>query len=76
MIRPVAMASSNLVPTMFRSIRRPGHLPAKAASFIGHRRELADPAIGIPGLVVRFVVEVGLALWLLVKGVKVDGARA
>ena len=35
------------------------------------------PAIRYPGLVVSFVAEVGLALWLLVKGVKVmdPGAR-
>lgn len=67
---------ANLVFTMVRPIRRPGNLPAGATSFIGRRRELADPAIGIPGLVVRFVVEVGLALWLLVKGVTVDDAEA
>jgi hypothetical protein len=28
------------------------------------------PAIHSPGLVVSFIAEVGLALWLLVKGVK------
>ena len=35
------------------------------------------PAIRYPGLVVSFIAEVGLALWLLVKGVKVvdSGAR-
>jgi len=32
------------------------------------------PAIHAPGLVVSFVAEVGLALWLLVKGVKVVDA--
>jgi len=31
----------------------------------------AHPAIRYPGLVVSFVAEVGLALWLLIKGVKV-----
>ena len=31
----------------------------------------AHPAISYPGLAVSFVAEVGLALWLLVKGVKV-----
>lgn len=31
------------------------------------------PAIRHPGLAVSFVAELGLALWLLVKGVKVDG---
>lgn len=31
----------------------------------------AHPAIRYPGLAVSFVAEVGLALWLLVKGVKV-----
>jgi hypothetical protein len=31
-------------------------------------------AIRIPGLVVSFIAEVGLALWLLVKGVKVVGS--
>ena len=65
-----------MVFTMVRPIRRPGNLPAGATSFIGRRRELADPAIGIPGLVVRFVVEVGLAPWFLVKGVTVDDAEA
>jgi hypothetical protein len=36
------------------------------------------PAIRYPGLAVSFLAEVGLALWLLVKGVKVAdfGARA
>jgi Domain of unknown function (DUF4386) len=34
------------------------------------------PAIRTPGLVVSFVAEVGLALWLLVKGLKVDNAGA
>jgi hypothetical protein len=29
------------------------------------------PAIRYPGLVVSFIAEVGLALWLLVKGVNV-----
>ncbi|TDB38049.1 MAG: DUF4386 domain-containing protein [Actinobacteria bacterium] len=32
-------------------------------------------AITYPGLLVSFVAEVGLALWLLVKGVKVSSAR-
>lgn len=32
------------------------------------------PAIRTPGLVVSFIAEVGLALWLLVKGVKVVGS--
>ena len=31
----------------------------------------AHPAIHYPGLAVSFVAEVGLALWLLVKGVKI-----
>jgi len=31
----------------------------------------AHPEITYPGLVVSFVAEVGLALWLLVRGVKV-----
>ena len=31
----------------------------------------AYPAIHYPGLAVSFIAEVGLALWLLVKGVKV-----
>ena len=31
----------------------------------------AHPAISYPGLVVSFIAEVGLASWLLVKGVKV-----
>jgi hypothetical protein len=31
----------------------------------------AHPAITYPGLAVSFIAEVGLALWLLVKGVKV-----
>ncbi len=34
------------------------------------------PAIRYPGLVVSFVAELGLALWLLVKGVRVEGADA
>ncbi len=34
------------------------------------------PAIHTPGLVVSFVAEVGLGLWLLVKGVKVEDAEA
>ncbi len=34
------------------------------------------PAIHYPGLVVSFVAELGLALWLLVKGVKVVDAGA
>jgi len=34
------------------------------------------PAIRYPGLVVSFVAEVGLGLWLLVKGVKVVGSGA
>jgi Domain of unknown function (DUF4386) len=34
------------------------------------------PAIRYPGLVVSFVAELGLALWLLVKGVKVVDAGA
>ena len=34
------------------------------------------PAIRYPGLVVSFVAELGLGLWLLVKGVRVDGAEA
>jgi hypothetical protein len=34
------------------------------------------PAIRYPGLVVSFVAEVGLALWLLVKGVKVTDPEA
>ena len=34
------------------------------------------PAIRYPGLVVSFVAELGLALWLLVKGVRVEGAEA
>jgi hypothetical protein len=34
------------------------------------------PAIHTPGLVVSFVAEVGLGLWLLVKGVKVEDADA
>ena len=36
----------------------------------------AHPAISAPGLVVSFVAEVGLALWLLVKGVRVVHPRA
>jgi uncharacterized protein DUF4386 len=35
-----------------------------------------DPAIHTPGLVVSFVAEVGLALWLLIKGVKADDSAA
>jgi hypothetical protein len=31
----------------------------------------AYPAISYPGLAVSFIAEVGLALWLLVKGVKI-----
>jgi hypothetical protein len=34
------------------------------------------PAIHTPGLVVSFIAEVGLGLWLLVKGVKVEDAEA
>jgi hypothetical protein len=34
------------------------------------------PAIRTPGLVVSFIAEVGLALWLLVMGVKVDDSGA
>jgi hypothetical protein len=34
------------------------------------------PAIRTPGLVVSFVAEVGLALWLLVKGVKLPDSKA
>jgi hypothetical protein len=34
------------------------------------------PAIRYPGLVVSFAAELGLGLWLLVKGVKVDSTRA
>ena len=34
------------------------------------------PAIRYPGLVVSFVAELGLALWLLVKGVKVVDSGA
>lgn len=34
------------------------------------------PAIRYPGLFVSFIAEVGLALWLLVKGVKVADAEA
>jgi hypothetical protein len=33
----------------------------------------AHPAIRYPGLAVSFLAEVGLALWLLVKGVKTVG---
>ena len=36
----------------------------------------AYPAIHYPGLAVSFVAELGLALWLLVKGVKVVDSRA
>ena len=36
----------------------------------------AYPAISAPGLAVSFVAEVGLALWLLVKGVRVVHPRA
>ena len=36
----------------------------------------AHPAVTYPGLVVSFVAEVGLALWLLVRGVKVADSRA
>jgi hypothetical protein len=36
----------------------------------------AHRAITYPGLVVSFIAEVGLALWLLVKGVKVLGSEA
>jgi hypothetical protein len=36
----------------------------------------AHPAIIYPGLVLSFIVEVGLGLWLLVKGVKVTGPAA
>jgi hypothetical protein len=31
----------------------------------------ASPAIRYPGIAVSFIAEVGLTLWLLVKGVKV-----
>ena len=34
------------------------------------------PAIRYPGLVVSFIAELGLALWLLIKGVRVEGAEA
>jgi hypothetical protein len=34
------------------------------------------PAVTYPGLVVSFVAEVGLALWLLVRGVKVAGSSS
>jgi hypothetical protein len=34
------------------------------------------PAIHYPGLAVSFVAELGLGLWLLVKGVNVEGAEA
>ena len=34
------------------------------------------PALRYPGIVVSFLAEVGLALWLLVKGVNVEGAEA
>jgi hypothetical protein len=34
----------------------------------------AHPAISYPGLVLSFIAEVGLGLWLLVKGVKITGA--
>ena len=34
------------------------------------------PAIHTPGLVVSFIAEVGLALWLLIKGVKVHDSGA
>jgi hypothetical protein len=34
----------------------------------------AYPQIKVPGTVVSFVAEVGLALWLLIRGVKVDAA--
>jgi len=34
------------------------------------------PAIRYPGLAVSFIAEVGLALWLLVKGVKVVDSGA
>lgn len=40
----------------------------------GHRPVPDYPAIHTPGLVVSFVAEVGLALGLLVKGVKVVDA--
>ena len=36
----------------------------------------ANPAIRIPGTVVSFLAEVGLALWLLILGVKVDQSTA
>ena len=36
----------------------------------------AYSAIHYPGLVVSFIAELGLALWLLVKGVKVVDAEA
>jgi hypothetical protein len=34
------------------------------------------PAIRYPGLIVSFIAEVGLALWLFVKGVKVVNSGA
>jgi hypothetical protein len=34
------------------------------------------PAISYPGFAVSFVAEVGLGLWLLVKGVSIVGSRA
>ena len=34
------------------------------------------PAIRYPGLVVSFIAEVGLAVWLLVKGVRVVDSEA
>ena len=36
----------------------------------------AHRAISYPGLAVSFIAEVGLALWLLVKGVKVEDSEA
>lgn len=36
----------------------------------------AYPAITYPGLVVSFIAEVGLALWLIIKGVKVNDSEA
>jgi hypothetical protein len=34
------------------------------------------PAISYPGFAVSFIAEVGLGLWLLVKGVSIVGSRA
>jgi len=52
-------------------------LPRRAACLIDGVLLLpAYPAIHVPGLVVSFIAEVGLALWLLVKGVKVVDSGA